>query len=491
MSGPFEPIPIELVGGAITNPDSLTSVYDYLDIFAIDGVQYPYVPDSIELRKLEERRDPITTLYKDVINVNTRASNTNTQEFYQRQHRWQVVKLLFDIADLRLVDQITTLHSLDKPFFVRFDDECARTISDSYNGTLAELHCASGDSRTYITPTYPIKQENYDPLVIDSFDYHVYLYNGGTFVNVQHGFSVNKESGIVTFDSKLSAGTRVFMRYAWRMYCRILDYKFSEANELVQDVYKGHIVLQQLEEPATEVENYFKTVPAYPGFLEDVIALSSSVEATIPTGYKSGYLGTAKVLDGPVDIPANWNVSYTYSGTKRQYSAGVLTSTAWASNGSNLGVDTSYTARSNDSIANTNVGTVLCDFTYTGATPPAYLKANISITLTQRGYEIPNTIQEQVYLNAKIYADVVIENISNPNSYIELDPQDYVLYKNETTDNSLVSTISKDVYIGLDENGDGSIELGLRYGILQCTGDSVVDLSAYLDKNINISVVAI
>ena len=464
-----------------------TGEIDVDDSFVVDGVIYPYLPEQFTTFAYDNNASA-DTLHKNMVAVGDRSTDTAARPYiYKRNELWQTWRADFTVVGQEFVDQILALYSINKNFFIRFDDEMSRTINGDYVDSMTELHNVNGDRRVYLTPTYPIKQSGYSPLLQDVFDYHVYLFDGTDFLNIKEGFSVDKHSGTVVFQSKLLDTTRVFMAYTWRIKVRVADYNFQEISEEANTYYTGHVLFYQVEEEATDVENYYRYQTTNLLETEDFITTNAVAGASVPAADVQGVNGSAVPTEG-VCSTASWGAVITYAGTKTTYNTGTSAqvTTAWLSDGSNLAVNTQYTSVSSKGFVVENDGTVEYEFTYSGADPvPDYLRVTFTIdnsVLASKLYH--GTLSAVDYHTQNSFQEVSITANDNPDMNILFDNIGK-LYTATTSKDNLVSEVVKECVLYVDPTTKiASVTFGLNYGVRLVAGNTASDYSTKLSNNI-------
>lgn len=212
-----------------------------LDKFIVDGVHYDYMPGAFDALNSGGPYGVRADRYPALNGTSIVVIQSSTPTVYvpyleQRKARRQAWRATFSEdswMDLCMYDHLHTLHSLQKTFWVQFDDEMSRQWANCFN--------ADSEYRAYFTPTYPIAPFGYTPL-------NGQVYNATVRVNgvvYNTGFSVYSDTGMIVFNAPLGPNDRVEMRYTWRAYVRISEFDV-QPHGLAQHTYVGTIVLEQV-----------------------------------------------------------------------------------------------------------------------------------------------------------------------------------------------------------------------------------------------------
>lgn len=211
-----------------------------LEKFVIDGVQHDYLPGAFEDLttgdfKVRAESYPILN-NKRLVVVQSAPADTDNLYAERRKLSRQAWRASFDAEawmDMCMRDQLMTLYTLQKSFWIQFDDEMSRCLGN--------LFTVGREFRGYFTPTYPIAPFGYTP---DNPTY----YNGTIYVNgvgVTGGFDVDSETGMVRFTDALDVDAKVQMKYTWRVFVRIAEIDIK-ANLLAQGTYVGSVIFEQM-----------------------------------------------------------------------------------------------------------------------------------------------------------------------------------------------------------------------------------------------------
>lgn len=419
---------------------------DGADKFVMDGHIFDIVPEMFT-NVQSQGKESVTTLAKAKVSTSSASVNTNSRlNIENRNHVWQVFKADFTAVPPDMYDLVQNLYSVNKSFFIRFDEEMSRFINDPQIVYSTECYNVNESNRIFLLPTYPVKQENYTPNVNDDFEYHLYLYDGADYVAIQSGFSLDTQTGVITFDSKLADGVRVIAKYSWRAKVRILDYALRELDEECY-WYTGSVLFQQVPEYNYEEENYYKLLNCRDESFVDTITSTVTTSATIPTNAKVSRTNTVCKLEG-VCTDANWTITEVYSGNNYVYNSGTeaIDTTALAADGSNKDLTSSWTSITNKPLSIEQDYTVAFTLTYSGSGDPQYVACTIEMIntlLTQYNVTSTLTANEQVGVYSKSLIELYTSD--NPDGYVAFNNTEVVAEQVGTSDVS--NTYSETIYL--------------------------------------------
>lgn len=142
-------------------------------------------------------------------------------------------------------DHLYTLYTLQKPFWIQFDDEMSHDCS--------VLDCVSTDRKSFATPTYPVAfyrvaDPNNARHVTHSY-MQVYL-NGELHSWDSNPWRFDPEMGLIVFENSIAAEDVVGMKYLWRAHVVIREINFEIA-AYAQGPYRGTVVFEQIPAPAS------------------------------------------------------------------------------------------------------------------------------------------------------------------------------------------------------------------------------------------------
>lgn len=210
-----------------------------LNRFIVDGIHHEFLPGAFE--ELEDDEYGVRRMSDKVLSgerfVTTvqKYSDTNNPYIHQRKiHRqaWGAEWGADSFMDLEMYDHLRTLYTLQKPFWLQYDDVMSREGAQLYN--------YSNDYKAYFTPTYPIAPFGHTPIAPLGYEATVVVNNQVKF----SGFTIDSEIGCVRFDTALTASDEVFMAYTWKSY--VIINKFNLECKIAQDLYEGSIVFEQI-----------------------------------------------------------------------------------------------------------------------------------------------------------------------------------------------------------------------------------------------------
>lgn len=144
-------------------------------------------------------------------------------------------------ATSEMYDQLRTLYTLQKPFWIQFDNEMSRCY--------ANLETVGTEYRSYYTPTYPIFPYGHEP-GDDADDFTGCIFIDGELYS--GSITVDRENGVITFPDTivLTQQSRVQMKYTWRDYVTIAMFDGRNLQETTQNVYTISLLLESRELPA-------------------------------------------------------------------------------------------------------------------------------------------------------------------------------------------------------------------------------------------------
>jgi hypothetical protein len=185
-----------------------------LGYFEIDGIKWDDGPVIWEVDKSNSGTRIVLqrTLDQGTIkSIMRRVQDSPDTHTYERRSWYQKWQFQFEGSTQAFRDHLATLHSLQKPFTVRYNDVMSRVD--------CALHDADGNRTVWLTPTYPIRPRGWEigddqdwscAIVIDDD-----VYQAGEY-------TVYPEAGVVVFDTALDVGQTPYMTYEWFATC-ILD----------------------------------------------------------------------------------------------------------------------------------------------------------------------------------------------------------------------------------------------------------------------------
>lgn len=238
--------------------------FDLIDgTFIIEDVAYDWSPDGWQGTIGEDalRGDTVRTLTHTRKNtVQPARTGKNWYGYVNEQLTGSATNLYLDaryvikqvwtanwgqaFMDWCMRDHLMTLYTLQKAFWLRFDDEMSRVC--------ATLQPAQADDLTkFVTPTYPIAfYRAGDPDGQYSQDHLYYeLRINNIVVDWQtRPYRIDHEIGLVVFETALASTDVVTLKYLWRAYVRIKEINLNQL-EMAQHLYTGTVVFEQLEPP--------------------------------------------------------------------------------------------------------------------------------------------------------------------------------------------------------------------------------------------------
>lgn len=146
-------------------------------------------------------------------------------------------------------DHLMTLYTLQKAFWLAFDDEMSREC--------ATLEAVDSERKAFVAPTYPIAfYRAGDPDGQYSQD-HVYaeVRVDGEVVDWQSNpYRIDPEIGLVAFETAVAEGSLVTLKYLWRAFVRIKELRLDQ-KALARHVYTGAVTFEQVSAPL-QVERF-------------------------------------------------------------------------------------------------------------------------------------------------------------------------------------------------------------------------------------------
>lgn len=249
--------------------DLAYGVFSLLDgRFIIEDVAYDSCPDSWSWQGNDEavRGDTVRTLTHTRKNTiqpartgrgwNTYATSalTGSATNYYTDARY-IIRQMWSVGwssafmSWCMRDHLMTLYSLQKGFWLRYDDEMSRE-----GVTLQAVNTARTQ---FVTPTYPIAMyRTGDP---DQEYRNEHLYVEVRIDNVEVDWNVNPyridhEIGLIVFKNAVSATSFVQIKYLWRAFVRVKEISLAQL-AMAQHVYTGTVVFEEMSAP-TRVERF-------------------------------------------------------------------------------------------------------------------------------------------------------------------------------------------------------------------------------------------
>lgn len=244
-------------------------VYEGLEtgIFRVDGVPYEWAP--INWKELETHQVRRSSEINININRNRMShiaveENVYAQARRLRRQAWTGTWAGEDsFMDDCMRDHLANLYSLQKPFWLQFDDEMSQPLCKLNSPFADSLGFESGGItvdiyKAYFTPTYPIKPLGYSPINTGvTYDEQVFV-NGTPIADSQ--FTVDEEIGMVLFNIPLTVNDIVTMRYRWRCHVHIAPPCVLQPLILANHVYSSGIIFEQIT-PVTTLDPHHLEVP--------------------------------------------------------------------------------------------------------------------------------------------------------------------------------------------------------------------------------------
>lgn len=209
--------------------------------FVVDGVHWDYFPSAWEAMLTDEygvRSSVANTLnLTSIVVAQTSIPTDLVPDAEKRLVHRQAWKASWDqngFMDVCMRDQLVMLYTLQKGFWIQYDDEMSREA--------AQLIPADTGRKTFFTPTYPVAPYGYTPVAPTS-------YNGTVFMNgtpIWDGFTVYNELGKITFENQLPTFVKVYMKYTWKAFVRIANLSIKPLPGLAQDIYEAEVVFEQI-----------------------------------------------------------------------------------------------------------------------------------------------------------------------------------------------------------------------------------------------------
>jgi hypothetical protein len=209
--------------------------------FIVDGVHWDYFPGAWEIVDEDAyglRQSIANTL--DLTSVIVVQNSMPTTQFPDAEKRmvhtqaWRGVWESDSFMDVCMRDQLVLLYTLQKGFWIQYDDEMSRELTP--------LIPADDGRKSFFTPTFPIFPYAYTPVAPTT-------YNGTVFLNmtpIWDGFTVQNNIGKVTFQNQIPSFASPYMKYTWKAFVRIAKLDIRPFGDLAQNVYRGEVVFEQL-----------------------------------------------------------------------------------------------------------------------------------------------------------------------------------------------------------------------------------------------------
>lgn len=145
--------------------------------------------------------------------------------------------------DLCLRDHLYTLYTLQKPFWIQFDDEMSFDC--------VAMEPLDANRTQYVTPTYPVAfYRSSDPegaRQVEHAYFQVY-FNGSEAKWDDNPWRFDSEIGLLIFQNPVPSDIIVSIRYLWRAYVRIRELNFTIA-AYAQGPYTGFVEFEQVQVP--------------------------------------------------------------------------------------------------------------------------------------------------------------------------------------------------------------------------------------------------
>lgn len=263
------------------------------DRFIIDGIHHQWIPGDFQ--HLGDQYGPHRQSYptlalKNVVVIQTAPADTaNTYINKRKVHRqaWQATWSKDSIMDVCMYNHLKTLYTLQKTFWMQYDDEMSR------DG--AVLETIGTDYKSWFTPTYPIVPFGHTPTAPEG-------YNGTVFVNkvAQYsGFTIDSEIGMVRFASAKASTDDVIMAYTWKSFVQIAKLDLVP-QDLACTYYTGTVIFEQVT-PDLSYDPWKMTLPC--GYVMDntgklVWDGRSNYTQTPPSSYATIGAGDTRYLSG-------------------------------------------------------------------------------------------------------------------------------------------------------------------------------------------------
>lgn len=147
------------------------------------------------------------------------------------------------VTDLCLRDHLYLLYSLQKGFWMMYDEEQSRTC--------CVLEPINSSRKVYLTPTYPIAFYRHSDLSGQRQEEHLYLqifFDGEPVRWSQHPWRCDPNNGMIVFNDAVPQGVVVTVSYLWRAYVRVREVELI-VKDLAQVAYVGSATFEQLRPP--------------------------------------------------------------------------------------------------------------------------------------------------------------------------------------------------------------------------------------------------
>lgn len=145
--------------------------------------------------------------------------------------------------DLCMRDHLYLLYSLQKAFWIQFDEEM------SYD--CARMESINAGRTAFITPTYPVayyRASDTDGAIQSERAYYQVLLNGAPANWDLNPWRFDPEVGLLIFQTAIPSDVVVGIRYLWRAYVRIRELEFN-ISAYAQGPYNGYAVFEQIPVP--------------------------------------------------------------------------------------------------------------------------------------------------------------------------------------------------------------------------------------------------
>lgn len=145
--------------------------------------------------------------------------------------------------------ELKYLYDTQTPFYMQLDGEMSRCYGRAVVANVNELDDQS-KPKAYFTPTYPIFPYGYVPGGSVSWG------NPQDLVVAQNywagSYTVDQQTGLLLISPgtyKFSNSTKVYFRYTWRAYLRIVSFVW-EPIDVSQTIYSANMIVEQLPFPS-------------------------------------------------------------------------------------------------------------------------------------------------------------------------------------------------------------------------------------------------
>ena len=226
----------------------------FIDKFIVDGIHFNDAPANwTPINEFGPRLEIVPTLSGKTSYTAQYRLNNGTTLLPENAKKtvlqaWAGTWQTPNPMSLCLRDKLFMLYTLQKTFYLQYDDEMSRVWGLCY--------CADNERKIYYTPTYPVYPVG---LTADnpSVEFTTNVKVEGD-VPVGLTYNIDRELGVVYFNKPLTNKNKVFVTYVWRSKVRILALSVEPVDNL-KTYYHGDVVFGQVKYDVNVIESNWTT----------------------------------------------------------------------------------------------------------------------------------------------------------------------------------------------------------------------------------------